>query len=39
MYAERIDKLRELIFGLNPNIEFILDWFHITMRFTVIKSH
>lgn len=32
------NKLRELIFGLNPNIECILDWFHITMRLTVINQ-
>jgi hypothetical protein len=32
------DKLRELIFGMNPNIEYILDWFHLTMRLTVINQ-
>lgn len=24
------EKLRELVFGLNPNTEYLLDWFHIT---------
>ncbi len=23
------EKLRELVFGLNPNTEYLLDWFHI----------
>ncbi len=26
------EKLRELVLGLNPNTEYLLDWFHITMR-------
>jgi len=32
------DKLREMMWGINPNLEYILDWFHITMRFTVINQ-
>lgn len=32
------DKLRELQFYLNPNAEYLLDWFHITMRLTVINQ-
>ncbi len=32
------EKLRELMFGLNPNTEYLLDWFHITMRLTVMNQ-
>ena len=32
------EKLRELMFGLNPNTEYLLDWFHITMRLTVLNQ-
>lgn len=32
------EKLRELVFGLNPNTEYLLDWFHITMRITVMNQ-
>lgn len=32
------EKLRDLMFGLNPNTEYLLDWFHITMRLTVINQ-
>jgi hypothetical protein len=30
------NKLRELQLYLNPNAEYLLDWFHITMRLTVM---
>lgn len=30
------DKLRQLQFALTPNAEYLLDWFHITMRLTVM---
>ena len=32
------EKLRELVFGLNPNTEYLLDWFHITMRISEFFS-
>jgi hypothetical protein len=32
------DKLRQLQFGLTPNAEYLLDWFHITMRLTVMSQ-
>ena len=32
------DKIRELAFCLNPNSQQILDWFHITMRITVMNQ-
>jgi len=32
------EKLRELQFYLNPNAEYLLDWFHITMRLTVMNQ-
>jgi len=32
------EKLRDLIFGITPHIEYILDWFHITMRLTVMNQ-
>lgn len=32
------EKLRGLMFGLNPNTEYLLDWFHITMRLTVLNQ-
>ncbi len=32
------EKLRDLMFGLNPNTEYLLDWFHITMRLTVMNQ-
>ncbi|MDV3002978.1 MAG: ISKra4 family transposase ISSysp6 (plasmid) [Chroococcopsis gigantea SAG 12.99] len=32
------EKLRELMFGLNPNTEYLLDWFHMTMRLTVLNQ-
>lgn len=32
------EKIRELAFCLNPNSEQILDWFHITMRITVMNQ-
>ncbi len=31
------EKLRKLKFYLNPNAEYLLDWFHITMRLTVMN--
>jgi hypothetical protein len=31
-------KLRELQLYLNPNAEYLLDWFHITMRLTVMSQ-
>ncbi|RUS92884.1 hypothetical protein DSM106972_097790 [Dulcicalothrix desertica PCC 7102] len=30
--------IRELQYYLNPNAEYILDWFHITMRITVMTQ-
>lgn len=30
--------IRDLQYYLNPNAEHILDWFHITMRITVMKQ-
>jgi hypothetical protein len=32
------NKLRELQLYLNPNAEYLLDWFHITMRLTVMSQ-
>lgn len=32
------EKIRELQFYLNPNAEYLLDWFHITMRLTVMTQ-
>ncbi len=32
------DKLRQLQFALTPNAEYLLDWFHITMRLTVMSQ-
>lgn len=32
------EKIRELQFALNPNAEYLLDWFHITMRLTVMNQ-
>ncbi|HIK17851.1 MAG TPA: ISKra4 family transposase [Leptolyngbyaceae cyanobacterium M33_DOE_097] len=32
------DTVRELQLYLNPNAEHLLDWFHITMRITVMKQ-
>jgi hypothetical protein len=32
------ESIRELQYYLNPNAEHILDWFHITMRITVMKQ-
>lgn len=32
------DTVRELPFYMSPNSEHVLDWFHITMRMTVIKQ-
>lgn len=32
------EKLRELQSYLNPNAEYLLDWFHITMRITVMNQ-
>jgi hypothetical protein len=32
------DNVRELQLYLNPQAEHLLDWFHITMRITVIKQ-
>ncbi len=32
------EKIRELQLYLNPNAEYILDWFHITMRLTVMSQ-
>lgn len=32
------EKLRDQMFGLNPNTEYLLDWFHITMRLTVMNQ-
>lgn len=32
------EKIRELQFYLNPNAEYLLDWFHITMRLTVMSQ-
>ncbi|NET47130.1 ISKra4 family transposase [Okeania sp. SIO2B3] len=32
------EKIRELLWGLNPSTEHILDWFHITMRITVMNQ-
>jgi hypothetical protein len=32
------DKVRELQLYLNPNAEHLLDWFHITMRLTVMRQ-
>lgn len=32
------EKIRELQLYLNPNAEYILDWFHITMRLTVMNQ-
>lgn len=33
------EAVRELQHYLNPNAEHILDWFHITMRITVLKQY
>jgi hypothetical protein len=32
------DTVRELQFYLNPQAEYLLDWFHITMRLTVLNQ-
>ena len=32
------ESIRDLQYYLNPNAEHILDWFHITMRITVMKQ-
>jgi len=32
------EKIRELQLYLNPNAEYLLDWFHITMRLTVMNQ-
>ena len=32
------DNVRELQLYLNPQAEHLLDWFHITMRITVMKQ-
>jgi hypothetical protein len=32
------DKLHQLQLYLNPNAEYLLDWFHITMRLTVMNQ-
>lgn len=32
------EKIRELLSGLNPNAEYILDWFHVTMRITALNQ-
>jgi hypothetical protein len=32
------DTVRELQYYLNPQSEHLLDWFHITMRFTVMRQ-
>jgi hypothetical protein len=32
------DTVRELQFYLNPHAEHILDWFHVTMRLTVLQQ-
>lgn len=32
------DKIRELQSCLNPNAEYLLDWFHVTMRLTVMNQ-
>lgn len=32
------DDVRELQYYLNPNAEHLLDWFHVTMKITVMKQ-
>ncbi|MDZ4877319.1 MAG: ISKra4 family transposase ISSysp7 [Chroococcidiopsis cubana SAG 39.79] len=32
------EKIRDLLSCLNPNAEYLLDWFHITMRITVMNQ-
>ncbi len=32
------DTVRDLIDGLNPLAEHVLDWFHVTMRLTILKQ-
>ncbi|CAM3326640.1 hypothetical protein XNC1_p0146 (plasmid) [Xenorhabdus nematophila ATCC 19061] len=37
--SDGADNLRELQFNLYPESQHILDWFHITMRLTVLKQY
>jgi hypothetical protein len=32
------EKIRDLFSCLNPNAEYLLDWFHVTMRLTVMNQ-
>ena len=32
------DNMRNLQFIMHPESEHVLDWFHLTMRFTVLKQ-
>jgi len=36
--SDGADTVRDLQLYLNPNAEHILDWFHITMRITVMRQ-
>jgi hypothetical protein len=36
--SDGADTVRDLLLYLNPNAEHLLDWFHITMRLTVMRQ-
>lgn len=36
--SDGADNVRELQFIMHPESEHVLDWFHLTMRFTVLKQ-
>ncbi len=37
--SDGADNVRDLQFYLNPHAEHVLDWFHLTMRITVLDQH
>ncbi|MDP9454852.1 MAG: ISKra4 family transposase [Actinomycetota bacterium] len=37
--SDGADNVRDLQFYLNPHAEHVLDWFHLTMRLTVLDQH
>ncbi|CAI1148483.1 Uncharacterised protein [Serratia liquefaciens] len=37
--SDGADNLRELQFGMYPELIHVLDWFHITMRLTVLMQY
>ena len=37
--SDGAENLRDLQYHLNPHSEHILDWFHITMKLTVLTNY